>query len=94
VQDDVLVEPEVAGDLDGDRDAHRGDGRHDVDVVGANDLGQFGAGARHELTPMSTVINSARASCSFSHSSGRSTCWVPISVEYVRSPTVSEHTEP
>src|SRR5487761_1215882 len=44
-------------------------------------------------TPMSTVISRARASCSFNATSGRSTRWVPISTEYVRSPTLSEHTD-
>src|ERR1019366_6234224 len=45
-------------------------------------------------TPMSTVMSRARASCSLSTATGSSTRWVPISVEYVRSPTVLEHTEP
>src|SRR5579863_1001355 len=45
-------------------------------------------------TPMSTVIKSARANCSLSETIGRSTCCVPMSTEYVRSPTRTEHTYP
>src|ERR1039458_7121975 len=44
--------------------------------------------------PMSPVMSRARASCSLSDATGSSTRWVPISVEYVRSPTVLKHTEP
>jgi len=41
----------VTRDFHGDRDAHRGDRRHDVNVVRSNYLREFGAGSRHELDP-------------------------------------------
>jgi len=48
VQDNVLIESQVSGDFDGERDAHRRHGRHDVDVVGPQHVGEFFAGFGHE----------------------------------------------
>ena len=43
MQDDVLIESHVAAHLDGERDAHGRDGRHDVYVVGREHLGELRA---------------------------------------------------
>jgi hypothetical protein len=52
LQDQVVVEPESPGHLDGQRDAHGGD-RHDhVGLVGGQELGQLRAGLLGEAHPV------------------------------------------
>jgi len=92
MQDDVLVEPEVTRDFHGDRDAHRGDRRHDVNVVRSNYLREFGAGSRHELDPHVDGDQQRQGQLFVERDERESTRCVPMSTEYVRSPTMSEHT--
>ncbi len=48
MQHHVPVQTQVPRDFHGERNSHRGDGRHDVDLVGLEDLRQFLAGALQE----------------------------------------------
>ncbi len=48
MQDDVLVEAEAAGHLQGDRDAHGGDRHHDLDAHVADAVHELGGGALTE----------------------------------------------
>ncbi len=48
VQDDVLVQSERSRNLEGDGDAHRGDGRDHFDVEGSKQVGQVAAGLFHK----------------------------------------------